>query len=111
MEYSQLSGSAGRFDIASKRRKLSHETGASATLESGQKSSVVPSSGSYSFSTRSGQSAGLMSQKQHSLALGTRLGAVRRRVGRRKGYLATAAWLPGMPSIPIGQGQCAISLP
>ena len=38
-----------------------------------QKSSVVPLSGSYSSSTRWGQSAALMSQKRHSWRLGTRL--------------------------------------
>ena len=38
--------SEGRSGFASKRRELSHETNASAMFESGQKSSVVPSSGS-----------------------------------------------------------------
>ena len=38
--------SEGRCGFASKPRELSHETNASAMLESGQKSSVVPSSGS-----------------------------------------------------------------
>ena len=48
-------------------------TGAGLLPLVGQKSAVVPSSGGDSISTRSGQSASVMSQKRHSARLGIRI--------------------------------------
>ena len=69
-ESSQPSGPLGRIGFASKRRELSHETSASATLENVQKSSVVPSWDSTSSAMRSGQSPAPISQKRHPWQMG-----------------------------------------
>ena len=70
---------------------------------------MVPSASTYSSSTPAGHST--LGGADVAEAAFTAAGHTLGRVGRRKGYLATAAWLPGMPSSPIDQGQSVVSLP
>lgn len=76
-----------------------------------QGSSVLPSAGWSLSSARSRHTVLLMSQNWHSGPLDTRLGSSAARSGGARSVWPWARGYPACHSSPMGQGQCAISLP